>query len=376
MKTKLLTIILIISAMPLFPQTDHIQKFIKCGMPNLSDYNCFDYDTLQKTNSIEIPISSDYNTFEIPKRFLARMAIMRTSAYLVVKNDSILFEQYWLGFDKDSVMNSFSVSKTIVSLLVGIAIGEGKIDSINQKVSDYLPEFKNSKYTLRIVDLLTMSSGLSWNEDFANPMSDVVMAYYGTDLDSLIKSVKITDEPGKKWKYQCGNTILLSLILEKATGIAIYKYAQEKLWKPIGATNNAYWGKDKPNGLTKAFCCFYATPRDFAKLGLIVLNKGMYNGKQIVPKEYINAMVEPASWLKNKKKKVDYYGLHIWKVKYHHDYIPYFSGMFGQYIFIFPKQNAVVVRFGEMINELRILPEPPDVPLYLKVADKIFKNNK
>jgi len=373
MKAKILTIILIFSTMQLFSQTDHIQKFFKCGMPTLSDYKCFDYDTIKSSNSTEIPISSECNTAEIPKRFLAQMMFMRTSAFLVIKNDSIVYEQYWLDYNQDSIMNSFSVSKTIVSLLVGIAIGGGKIDSINQNVSDFIPELKDSTYTLRIVDLLTMSSGINWSEDFANPMSDVVMAYYGANLDSLIKSKKITDEPAKKWKYQCGNTLLLSMILEKSTGVSIYKYAEEKLWKPIGATSNALWGKDTSIGTTKAFCCFYATPRDFAKLGLLVLNKGNYNGQQIVPTEYINTMTQPATWLKNKRKDVKFYGLHIWRAKYHRDYIPYFSGMFGQYIFIFPKENAVVVRFGEMLNELRILPEPPDVALYLKVSSKIIK---
>ncbi|MBN2663338.1 MAG: serine hydrolase [Bacteroidales bacterium] len=373
MKLKIITLILILAAMPLFPQTDHIQNFFKCGMPNLSDYNCFNYDTLTISSAVEIPLSAHYNKTEIPKRFLARMMIMRTSALLAVKNDSIIYEQYWLDYNKNSLMNSFSVSKTIVSLLVGIAIGEGKINSLNQKVSDFFPYLFADTFNLRIVDLLTMSSGSSWSEDFANPMSDVVIAYYGTDLDSLIKNSKIIEQPGRKWKYQCGNTLILSAIIEKSTGTSIYKYAEEKLWQPIGATKNAYWGKDKPDGTTKSFCCFYATARDFAKLGLLVLNKGMLNGKQIVPKEYINAMIEPTSWLKYRKKNVDFYGLHIWLSKFHKENVPYFSGMFGQYIIIFPKQNAVVVRFGEMLNELRILPEPPDLPLYLKVSDKLIK---
>lgn len=373
MKSKILTLILILATMPLFPQTDHIQNFFKCGMPSLSDFNCFDYDTIKTNSPTEIPFSNDYNKTEIPKRFLARMMIMRTSAFLAIKNDSIIYEQYWLNYNQDSLMNSFSVSKTIVSLLIGVAIGEGKIDSVNQKVSDFFPDLFKTNFNLRIVDLLTMSSGSSWSEDFANPMSDVVIAYYGTNLDSLIKNSKIIEQPGQKWKYQCGNTLILSAIIEKSTGMSIFKYAEEKLWQPIGASKNALWGKDKQDGTTKSFCCFYASARDFAKLGLLVLHKGMLNGKQIVPKEYINAMIEPASWVKYRNKSVDFYGLHIWLAKYHKDYIPYFSGMFGQYIMIFPKQNAVVVRFGEMLNELRILPEPPDLPLYLKVSDKLIK---
>ncbi len=360
--------------MPIFSQMDHIQRFFKCGMPRLNDYSCFDYDTINIGTPQEIEISSEYNKQEIPKKFLTRLLFRRTSAFLVIKDDKIIHEDYWLGFNENSVMNSFSVAKSIVALLVGVAMQEGKIDSLNQRVGDFLPQFADSsEYNLRIIDLLSMSSGLSWSEDFANPMSDVAMAYYGNNLDSLIKNLKIVDKPGTKWKYQCGNTVVLSMILEKATGETIVKYAEDKLWKPLGASHIAYWGKDRPDGLTKAFCCFYATPRDFAKLGLLVLHNGKYNGKQIVSSIFIKAISQPDTWLKYRKKNVDFYGLHFWLVKYHKEQIPYFSGMFGQYIFIFPKENAVIVRFGEMLNELTILPVPPDVPLYLKIADRLIK---
>jgi len=375
MKTKILVFVIIIfSAMPLLPQTEHIQKFIKCGMPGLSDYKCFDNDTVRALNPIELDTAENYNTGEIPNRFMARMLLMRTSAYLVIKDNKVLYEQYWFGFDKDSVMNSFSVAKSIVALLVGVAIKEGKIQSINQYVCDFLPQYTQlTNSELRIVDLLSMGSGSGWSEDFANPMSDIAIAYYGTSLDSLMENYKIVDKPGTNWKYQCGNTVLLSLVLEAATGEPIYKYAEEKLWTPLGATHDAMWGKDKPDGMTKAFCCFYATPRDFAKLGLLVLNQGYYNGQQIVSKEYIQAVTSPATWLKHRKKPVDFYGLHFWLVEHKKEQIPYFSGMFGQYIFVMPNENAVVVRFGEMLNELSIQPLPPDVPLYLKASDRILK---
>jgi CubicO group peptidase (beta-lactamase class C family) len=361
--------------MALLSQPDHVQRFFKCGFPRLSDYKCFNYDTISASNPKELSISPFLNTYEIPRRFMTRMMLMRTTAFIVIKDNQTIYEQYWLNFDSSSVMNSFSVSKSIVALLLGIAIKEGKVESINQRVSDFLPQFKNENDSvLRIIDLLTMSSGLNWNEDFTNPFSDIVVAYYGSDIDSLIKKIKVVEEPGKKWKYLCGNTIILSLLLEKATGVPIYQYAQEKLWIPLGAEKDAYWSKDDSWGITKAFCCFYATPRDFAKLGILVLNKGMYNGQQIVPKEYIETITKPSTWLQYNRKPVDFYGQHIWFAKHNNEMIPYFSGMFGQYVFIFPKENAIVVRFGEMLNELTIMPLPPDVPLYLKVADKVLKH--
>ncbi len=373
MRQKILIFVIILSAMPLFSQTDHIKKFFEFGMPRLDDYKFFPYDTIKSENSQELKKSENYNKYEIPGRHIVRMMFMRTSAYLVIKDSEILYEKYWFKYNKNSVMNSFSVSKSIIALLIGIAIDEEKINNLNQPVSDFLPEFTdNSKYTLRIKHLLSMSSGLSWQEDFANPMSDIVIAYYGSNIDSLIKKTKIIEEPGKKWKYQCGNTLILSLILEKATGMPVHKYAQKRLWTPLGACKDAYWGKDRKDGITKSFCCFYATPRDFAKIGLLVLNKGKYKGKQIISEKYIDSLLQPANWLKYKNKNVDFYGLHFWIVEHKNQKIPYFAGMFGQYIFIIPEQNAVVVRFGEMINELTILPVAPDVPFYLKISTKLL----
>ncbi len=376
MKKTLLTIILTLTIMPIFSQPEHVKKFLKCGFPRLTDYKCFEYDTIKTYNPAPLQIAETYNQAQIPRHFLTRMHVLRTAAYMVIKDDKIIYENYWLNFDKDSVMNSFSVAKSIVALLLGVAMEDGKIESLNQKVCEFLPDFCNdADSSLRIIDLLSMSSGLSWSEEFANPRSDIAMAYYGDKLDSLIKATHVKDTPGKKWNYQCGNTVILAMIIEKATGQKIAEYAEEKLWKPLGAEHTAYWGKSG-DGLTKAFCCFYATPRDFAKLGLLVLHNGKYNGKQILSPKFLDTVLQPADWLTYKKKKVDFYALHFWLVKHHGQTIPYFSGMFGQYIFIFPRENAVVVRFGEMLNELRVEPLPPDVKLYLRVADHILKDDE
>ncbi len=362
-------------SMPIFSQPDHISKLFKCGFPKLTDYEYFEYDTVHSLNPHRLKTAENCNVGRIPKHLLTQMIFMRTSAYLVVKNDEIIYEQYWLNYDSSSVMNSFSIAKSVVALLLGIAIDEGHIQSINQHVNDFLPQFSQGlDTTLRIVDLLAMSSGTNWSEDFANINSDIVMAYYGSDLDTIINNIHLSEPPGNRWNYQCGNTLLLAKIIETATHRKLYDYAQEKLWLPLGASHDAYWAKDKSlNGRNKAFCCFYATPRDFAKLGLLVLNKGYYNGKQIVSKEYINTVTSPAYWVTHRKRSVDFYALHFWLVDYKKHKIPYFCGMLGQYIFVIPEENAVVVRFGEMLNELRVMPVPPDVKLYLSAAKHILK---
>lgn len=360
-----------------YAQPEQIKKFFECGFPSLNDYRCFAYDMIKiSKNAKELQLSVNYNGFVINKHLRNQMRIMRTASFLVVKNNKIIYENYWLKFEKDSVMNSFSVAKTIVALLVGIAIDQGKIQSINQKVSDFLPWFNQYYDSLvTIKDVLTMSSGINWSEEFLNPQSDIVKAYYGNHIKDLIYNTHSTNPPGQKWNYQCGNTLLLSLILEKATGMKISDFAEKYLWQPIGATNEAYWGKYRNDSITKAFCCFYATARDFAKLGLLVLNKGIVNNKRIISEDYLKQMIVPADWLiYGKNRKVDFYALHIWLYKYKGKVYPYFSGMFGQYIIIIPEYNAVVVRTGEMVNELKITPVPPDLKLYMKVAMKILKS--
>ncbi len=377
LKFLILTFLFGISAKS-FSQPDYWKKFLNCGFPKLSDYKCFNYDTIKKSqNPIFLKKSDNYNSYTLNKRLRNRFKLMRTTSFLVVQNDKIIYEKYWLKYTEDSVMNSFSVAKSIVAILLGIAIDQGKINSIDDKVYSYLPWFNQGKDTLlTIKDLLSMSSGLSWEEEFTNPFSDIAQAYYGEHLDSLIKSSHVMTTPGKTWDYQCGNTVLIALIIEKATGMPLPAYAEKYLWQPLGASDDAYWGKS--GNVTKAFCCFYATARDFAKLGLLVLHNGKFNGRQIVSAGYIKEVIKPAKWLTygKKNKSVDFYGLHFWLIKYNNKYYPYFSGMFGQYIIILPEYNAVVVRTGEMVNELKILPVPPDIKYYLKAAIKIIKNNK
>lgn len=351
----------------------YVRNFFEKGFPRLSDYSRSEYDILVKGETVSLNFSDSINQKIIPKRFQRRMKMMRTAAFLVIKDNEVVYENYWMKYNKDSLLNSFSVSKGIVSLLVGIAIEEGKIEGLSQKVSDFLPQFNEKRgANLRIIDLLSMSSGLNWNQQFANLFSDIVKAYYTSSLLDMVDKMYVKTIPGQKWKYQCGNTILLTLILEKATGQPLYKYAEQKIWIPLGTEHNAYWGKDSKNGTTKAFSCFYATARDFAKLGLLVLNKGKYNGKQIVLEKYIEIITTPAFWLEHSSGYVDFYGLHLWILKTDNGYLPYFFGMYGQYIIILPNENAVIVRFGEMINELNINPIPNDLNLYLKVTNKIL----
>ncbi|EAY25884.1 beta-lactamase [Microscilla marina ATCC 23134] len=313
----------------------------------------------------------------LPVESLQSIKNYKTVAFLVVRNDSIQYEGYWDGHQQTSISNSFSMAKSVISLLVGIAIKEGKIKSIDQKVGDFLPQFKEGKSNqLSIRHLLTMSAGLSWNEGYSGLTSITTQAYYGQSLERVLKKANVVEKPGKRTNYQSGATQILGFILEKATGDSIAKYLSDKLWKPLGAHKKALWSLDTKNGHEKAFCCFNSTARDFARLGLLVLNKGKWKGTQLVPEAYIQEATMPATHLiaETGTQINNYYGLHFWFLEYKGMQIPYMRGILGQYIFIIPQKNAVVVRLGHQRDaENGEYDAPKDIYKYLDIVLNILK---
>jgi CubicO group peptidase (beta-lactamase class C family) len=268
-------------------------------------------------------------------------------AVTVFKNDSLLFEKYWDGYSDSSYSGSFSVAKTITGMLIGVALKEGKIKSLQDKVGDYLPDFKEGeKDNVKIVDLLTMSSGTNWDESYINPFSVTTEAYYGDDLYKTATSVKIVHQPGTLFEYKSGDTQLLGLILEKATGESLSDYASEKLWRPIGASLPAYWSTDKKNGNEKAYCCFNSNARDFARIGLLLLHRGNWKGQQILDSGYCEQAVRPCMIKTKANSLCDYYGYQLWILPDKPE-IYFARGILGQYIIVDPVKNLVIVRLGK-----------------------------
>ncbi|CAN5465809.1 hypothetical protein BH10BAC1_BH10BAC1_17300 [soil metagenome] len=187
--------------------------------PGIDEYHIFENREVAAGTYTAWNHSKFYNSKTIPADAQKEMDALQTVAYVIVKNDSLFHEEYWDGYGEDSYSNSFSMAKTFVSILVGIAIDEGKIKSIDQPVADFLPEFKtgeNAKLTIK--HLLTMSSGVNFDENYVNPLAYPAAAYYGTDLKKLTDKYAVTEEPGKVFKYLIGNSFLLGFVLEKATG--------------------------------------------------------------------------------------------------------------------------------------------------------------
>jgi len=370
----LIFVLLLIVAFFFSPK--YLQTALIHQTPNIDDYQIFSNRSIEAGNYIPWDSAADYNKKEIRKETMERMDSLSPVAFLIVQNGEIKYEKYWEGYSDTSLSNSFSMAKSIISLLIGIAIDDGLIESVNQPVGDFIEEFKSDlNKNLTIKHLLTMSSGLNWDEHYSSPFSLTTQAYYGEDLKVLVKQLQVVETSGEKWKYLSGNTQLLALILEKACGISVSEYASRRLWKPIGAKSTALWSVDNADGIEKAYCCFNSNARDFARIGQLILNEGMYDDIQVISKDYLDSATRAASYLVDKRGDVvDFYGYQFWVINYEKYRIPFARGILGQYVFAIPGKNAVVVRLGHKRSESRtIMPEMPnDVYLYLEAAMEIL----
>jgi len=341
--------------------------------PSIDEFEIFDNREVKAGTEQRWHNSKNYNSKKISSEMDAHFAGLQTVAYVIVKNDSLLHEQYWDGFGEDSRSNSFSMAKTFVSILIGMAVDEGKIKSIDQPVSDFLPEFKegdNAKLTIK--HLLTMSSGINFDENYVNPIAYPAAAYYGSDLKKLTYGYKVTEEPGKTFKYLSGNSELLGFIIEKATGKTLSEYMSEKLWKPLGAKNTALWSMDN-NGMEKAYCCFNSNARDFARIGELYLDSGKWNGVQLINPDYVARSIVPADLVDVDGVKIDNYGYAWWLMPdYKGHNIFYARGILGQYIICIPDQKMVVVRLGRKREKPKGTEHPEDVRYYIDAALEMY----
>lgn len=353
----------------------YVQTALIHWTPSIDDYKIFHSRTIKAGISDPWRISENYNQYEISLEDRTALESYDPIAYLIIQNGDIVYEEYWEDYGPGSLSNSFSAGKSIVSLLIGIALEEGYIKNLDQKVMDFIPEYntiENSDLSIR--DVLTMSSGLNWDEAYTSPFSMTTEAYYGSDLPAIIKSLKVVEEPGKKFNYLSGNTEVLAMIVQAATGKSISEYTSEKIWKKIGAEQDALWNLDQEDGMEKAYCCFNTNARDFARFGQLVLNNGSWDSTQIIPQSYLKEATSPASWLKGEDgKPLNYYGYQYWIINHLGYQIPYMRGILGQYIMPIKEKNAVVVRLGHKRSHEYIHQHPKDVYLYLDIAAKILK---
>jgi CubicO group peptidase (beta-lactamase class C family) len=268
----------------------------------------------------------------------------KTVAFLIIKNDTIQYEKYFKGYNKESIVPSFSMAKSVTSILIGCAIDERLIKSVDEPITNYIPELsKNGFDKVTIKHLLQMTSGIKFNESYINPFGDAASFYYGLNLRKSIEKMKLKSEPGKKFEYVSGNTQLLGLVLERAlNGKTLTSYLQEKIWTPLEMEYDASWSIDrKKDGLEKTFCCLNARARDYAKIGRLYKNKGNWNGKQIVSQKW----VEESTKLDISEGSVNFYQYQWWLPTPNEDFMA--EGILGQFVYVNPSKDLIIVRLGK-----------------------------
>ncbi|MCW3160511.1 serine hydrolase domain-containing protein [Chryseobacterium oryctis] len=282
-----------------------------------------------------------YNQITLPQNIIDDLTHSNTASFLVVKDGKLVHEQYWNGYNQQSKTNSFSMAKAVTVMLLGKAIEEGKISSIEEKFSNYFDEFKNKEFKrdLTLKNLAQMEAGIDWNENYKNPFLPNAKAYYGKNLIEATFSRKFKEKPGERFEYQSGATQLLGLAIKKALNQTLASYLSEKFWIPMGMEQKAEWSTDE-TGMEKTYCCIHSNSRDFAKLGLLFLDDGKVDDKQILNLDFINQMRTPT------KNSEEIYGMGLWinndnPIKHY-----YFLGLQGQYIIMVPEYKMVIVRTG------------------------------
>ncbi len=272
----------------------------------------------------------------------AYMKDQRTAGLVIIQDGKIRLEKYGLDFSGDGRWTSFSVAKSFTSTLVGAAIKDGYIKSIDDKVSDYIPDLKGSVYDdVTIKQLLTMTSGVKWNEDYADPKSDVALfnahkAEPGVDVTvSYMRKLKREAPPGTKWVYKTGETNLIGVLVSSATKKNLSDYLSEKVWRPFGMEQDASWLLGS-TGHEISGCCLQASTRDFARFGLFILGGGIAEGKSVLPDGWIAA----ATTKQADTDQAGYgYGYQWWTMN---DGSYTARGIFGQGIFIDPKRKLII----------------------------------
>jgi CubicO group peptidase (beta-lactamase class C family) len=336
----------------------------------ISDYEYFDNREIANSNPEPWPIHKNFNQFIETEELKVLNEQRQTKSFLVIKNDSIVFEKYYDGYDENSLSNSFSVAKSIVVSLMGKAIMEGKIKGLDQPVSDYFDEYKEGLASeLTVGDLASMSSGMKWNEKYYSVINITSESYFTNDLRSVILRQKIIDKPGQSFRYSSGDTQLLAMVIEKATGTTLSDYLSEKFWKPMGAENNALWQLDSDNyGMEKAYCCIASTARDFARFGKLYINNGKWGNEIILDSSFVELATKPVF------DSSPYYGYGWWLYNFEGKKVFTMNGHRGQFVISFPEENIIIVRQGSFNEKGRVSDNSGDLYKYISEGYKLAKS--
>ncbi|HWY11038.1 MAG TPA: serine hydrolase [Bacteroidia bacterium] len=342
--------------------------------PSATEYQIFENRKIEAANPAPLIKSKLYNSAKIPSEIEKILNKFDAHAFVIIKNDSLLHEQYWDGFSDTSHTNSFSVAKTYCSILLGCAYKDSYIKNLDQPVGDFIPEFKigdKAKVTLR--NLTTMTSGIDFDESYISPFAYPAEGYYGDDLLKASLHYDMNETPGQIFRYVSGNSALLGICISKAVGKTLSQYLSERLWKDLECQQPAWWSLDKKDGQEKGFCCINSNATDFARIGMLYLNYGKWKGKQIVDSDYVANSIVPFNCKEEDGTPNKTYGYNWWLTEHAGNKIFYARGILGQYVICVPSKKLVLVKLGRMRRPKTKNNEcPEDVAMCLDAALQMY----
>ncbi len=349
---------------------EYVVRVLRWGNADVYDYRKFPERKLETTPHTfhfvkgpdESRVRALFQTISRMEDLDAFLAANRTQAFIVIQDDGILYEHYFNGAQRDTIVTSFSVAKSFTSALIGIAIAEGYIHNVHDPITRYLPELigrdpRFSNITIR--NLLMMVSGIKYVE---SPFftGDNAKTYYYPNLRQLaLQHTQIVDPPGKHFLYNNYHPLLLGMILERATGTTVANYLQEKIWKPIGMEFGGSWSLDSAaSGFEKMESGINGRAIDFAKFGRLYLRNGNWQGRQVIPASWVaestreDPSIDPATYYAKKgilSSPGNHYYKYMWwgKRRSNGQYDFCALGNHGQFIYLSPHKNLIITRNGE-----------------------------
>jgi len=320
---------------------------------NIDDAKNFDQRIISKGFSSPWPKDQRYNQKLLEADTLAYLKKYGTAAFLVAQKGALVHEEYFAPYNAQSLTNSFSMAKTITTLQVEMAVKQGFISSfdapLTEQIKEYAQDPRGQKAT--VAQLSAMKSGHEWDENYYLPLNMTTNLYYGKDAQALVLSHGFEREPGSEYEYSSGSTQLLGVFLKRALQakepeLTISEHLSRSLWQPLGMENDAVYTMDRPaaeGGMERTYCCVFASARDFARVGQLLLQDGQWNGKQLWDKAFIERMRQP--------DLQPFYGHSLWMDwTYKHPFY-LMQGHEGQYVIVVPSLDLVVVRTGQHRDE-------------------------
>lgn len=348
---KCINLTLIIALLLCFSSC-HIGRFFYLNTADTKDYTVFPATEIINAEIPYIFFPAEQISDSISQFLNSQLVFLeqeRTTSLLILRNDSIIFEKYFNNTDRNTIRPSFSIAKSYISALIGIAIDEGKILSVDDTITNYFNEFRNNGFNkITIRNLLNMRSGIKFSESYLNPFGHIAKFYYGVNLRKYVAKLKTEEIAGENYRYVSANTQILLYILESVYQKSFPEIIEEKLWIRIGTEFPASWNYDsEKNKSYKGFCCLNTRPVDLLKFGRLYLNNGRWNKKQIISEKWINESIQ----ITNNSKDSQNYPYHYhWRVLNNGAFFA--KGILGQFIFVYPAKNIVIVRTGDKAGNI------------------------